>query len=388
MTKKLQIDWYLAFAAIALTTFGLAMVYSASALLSLRESDGATQFAYFFKQLAYAVIGLILMFLATRFDYDWLRRSPVVLGLLGATFVCLLAVFAFPKINGAHRWIRLAGFSFQPSELAKITLAVYLAAFLARREQHMHDLGKTLAPSIVIFGLLAGLTILEPDLGTTLVLTAIFGSIYFVGGAKILHAALLGALCVSAAAAAVILAPWRMARIMAYRDPWADAENKGYQLIQSLLSLGSGGTWGEGYAQGVMKMHYLPYGHSDFIFAVIGEELGLIGCLMVLMVFGLFMWRGILAAWRAPDRFGKLLGTGIVSGITFQTLFNISVATGLVPTKGIPLPFISYGGSSLVLTLLAVGILLNISQYGNVTRSETNAAEKSKKRVVARRAAA
>jgi cell division protein FtsW len=210
---------------------------------------------------------------------------------------------------------------------------------------------------------LGGLIIFEPDLGTTIVLCAIFTTVYFTAGAKLRHiaAVLLSLLVVGVSA--LVFAPWRVERLMAFLDPFAHADDAGYQVVQSLYAIGSGGVLGEGFAKGQQKLFYLPYPHSDFIFAVVGEELGLIGTLAVVVAFGLLLWRGTRAALLAPDRFGKLLGIGIITGIIVQALFNISVVISILPAKGIPLPFISYGGSSIVVTLCGIGILLNLSQY-------------------------
>src|SRR2546421_206136 len=279
MARKLQADKWLFAATAGLALFGIVMVYSASAVMAQRENGN--QYYYVIKQGIWTAIGFGAMLLMMQFDYQRLRDRRIVYGLLTLTAVLLLGVFAFPRINGAHRWIRFAGFSVQPSELFKLTLAIFLAYFLEKRAGEEGLFKRTFIPCFAVTGLMA---------------------------------------------------------------------------------IGSGGTGGLGFAQGKQKMGFLPFAHSDFIFAVIGEELGLFGALMIVAVFGLLLWRGLRAALRAPDRFGMLLGIGIVTGIVVQALFNISVVLSLLPTKGIPLPFISYGGSSLVPTLMAVGILLNISQ--------------------------
>jgi cell division protein FtsW len=210
---------------------------------------------------------------------------------------------------------------------------------------------------------LCGLILFEPDLGTVIVLATVFIVVYFTAGAKVLHVVPAIAGCIIVGAFALILSPFRRARILAFLNPWENADGSAYQVVQGLYAIGSGGITGEGFAQGQQKLFYLPYPYSDFIFAVVGEELGLIGTLAVVVAFGLLLWRGARAALYAPDRFGKLLGIGIIAGLITQALFNISVVISILPAKGIPLPFISYGGSSIVLTLFSVGILLNISQY-------------------------
>ncbi len=350
--------------AAGLAIFGAMMVYSASAMIAVRESGGASQFTYFYKQGAFTVAGLAVMFGASRLDYSYFERPAVVYSIFAVTVVLLIAVFAFPEINGARRWIRLGGFSIQPSEIAKLTLPIFLAYFLTRNEDRVGEIKSTVIPCVGALALLGGLVFIEPDLGTTIVLCAIFSAIYFAAGAKLLHIATVAGLMVLGALMAVLLAPWRVERLMAFLDPFAHSDDAGYQVVQSLYAIGSGGVFGEGFAKGQQKLFYLPYPYSDFIFSVVGEELGLIGTLAVVLAFGLLLWRGARAAVKAPDRFGMLLGIGIITGIIVQALFNISVVTSLVPAKGIPLPFISYGGSSVLLTMLAVGIFLNISCQG------------------------
>jgi cell division protein FtsW len=377
MTKKLRTDWFLFAIAAGLALFGAVMVYSASAMIALKETDGATQFTYFYKQFGFTIFGLVVMFAASRVDYRIYQNKTVVYGILIVTAVLLLSVFGFGSINGAQRWIRLPGISFQPSEIAKIAVPIFLAYFLTKNEDKISDLKETVLPCVGVLAALGGLIFIEPDLGTTIVLCAIFVSVYFAAGARILHLASVGAVMLFFGACALIFAPWRVKRLGAFIDPCApeNQEGAGYQVCQSLYAIGSGGILGEGFAKGQQKLFYLPYPYSDFIFAVVGEELGLFGTMAIVFAFGLLLWRGARAALLAPDRFGLLLGIGIITGITVQALFNISVVISILPAKGIPLPFISYGGSSVVLTLLAVGVLLNISQYAGLSANEKDAAE-------------
>ena len=348
--------------ATGLALFGTMMVYSASAMIAQRETGGASQFTYFYKQFAFTAIGLAGMYVASRIDYHRYQTSYFVYAVLALTVVCLVAVFAFPEINGASRWIRFAGLSFQPSEIAKISLPLFLAFFLTKNEASVGDIRSTVIPCVGALVLLGGLIFLEPDLGTTIVLCAIFSAVYFAAGAKLLHIASVAAVMVVCGIAAILLAPWRVERLMAFLDPFKHSDDAGYQVVQSLYAIGSGGVLGEGFAKGTQKLFYLPYPYSDFIFSVVGEEFGLVGTLAVVLAFGLLLWRGSRAALLAPDRFGTLLGIGLITGIIVQALFNISVVISILPAKGIPLPFISYGGSSVIITLLAVGVLLNISQ--------------------------
>lgn len=349
--------------AAVLALFGAMMVYSASAMFSLKESESASQFTYFYKQAVFTVIGLAAMFVVSRIDYRFYQKWWVVLGIVLVTVIMLGAVFAFPPINGARRWIRYAGFSFQPSELAKLALPIFLAYWLTLKEDVVGDIKETVIPCLLGLGLLGGLVFAEKDLGTTMVLCAIFAAVYFSAGARLAHIGVVGAALFLVGVAAIVFAPWRVERIMAFLDPYKYADDEGYQVVQSLYAIGSGGVFGEGFAQGKQKLFYLPYPYSDFIFSVVGEELGLVGTLAVVIAFGLLLWRGARAAVMAPDRFGMLLGIGIITGIIVQALFNISVVTSMVPAKGIPLPFISYGGSSVVVTLVGVGILLSISRF-------------------------
>ena len=372
MAKKLQTDWFMFVIAAGLALFGSLMVYSASAMMSMKESTESSQYTYFLKQLMFVLIGIVLMFVVSRFDYRILNNKAVVFGILVVTSIALAAVLFFPEINGAKRWIRFSGFSFQPSELAKVALPIFLAWYLAKNESTVTELKTTVIRSIAGLGLLAGLVMLEKDLGTTIVLCVIFSAIYFAAGARLVHIAAVAGLMVVAAAGAIAIAPWRVQRVLAFLDPYKYADDESYQVIQSLYAIGSGGILGEGFAKGQQKLFYLPYPYSDFIFSVVGEEFGLLGTLAVVFTFGLLLWRGAKAAMNAPDRFGMLLGIGLITGIIAQALFNISVVISIVPAKGIPLPFISYGGSSVVVTLMAVGILLSISRYAGGTRTEAD----------------
>ena len=365
--------------AAGLAVFGTMMVYSASAMIAHRETGGASQYTYFYKQSAFTAVGLAAMFIASRVDYRRYQAPWFVFGTLGLTVLCLIAVFAFPEINGASRWIRFGSLSFQPSEMAKITLPLFLAYFLTKNETSVGDLKSTVIPCVGTLVLLSGLIVMEPDLGTTIVLCAIFSTVYFAAGAKIVHIAAVAGVMIVGGVAAILLEPWRVERLMAFLDPFKHSDDAGYQVVQSLYAIGSGGVLGEGFAKGQQKLFYLPYPYSDFIFSVVGEEFGLVGTLAVVLAFGLLLWRGARAAIMAPDRFGTLLGIGLITGIIVQALFNISVVISILPAKGIPLPFISYGGSSVIVTLIAVGILLNISQSAPVENEETDAVVHRKK---------
>jgi cell division protein FtsW len=307
------------------------------------------------------------MLAAMHFDYQRLRDRRIIYGLLALTVLLLAGVFAFPRVNGAHRWIKFAGFSVQPSEMSKLVVAIFLAYFLEKRAGEEGSFWRTFVPCVAVTGFVAMLVVAEPDLGTALMLAVVCMVMCYTAGTRLLHLGLAAAPALLGVAGLLIFVPWRMKRMITFLDPWADPQNSGFQVVQSLIAVGSGGVYGLGFAQGKQKLFFLPFAHSDFIFAVVGEELGLFGALTLVGVFAVFLWRGMRAALRAPDRFGMLLGIGLVTSIIAQALFNISVVLSIVPTKGIPLPFISYGGSSLVPTLVSAGVLLNISQYAGMS---------------------
>jgi cell division protein FtsW len=363
MARKLAPDKWLFAATTGLALFGVVMVYSASAVLA--QSQNGNQFFYVLKQGVWVFIGFMVMLLMMQFNYQQLKNRRLVYALLSLTIFGLLTVFGFSSSNGAHRWIKFPGVSLQPSEVSKLALIIFLAYFLEKRAGEEGDLWRTFIPCGFITAMLAGLVVIEPDFGTAMMLALIFVVLIYTAGARVAHLAMAAAPALIIAAGLLIFVPFRMKRLATFLDPWADQQGAGFQVVQSLIAVGSGGPNGLGFAQGKQKMLFLPFAHSDFIFAVIGEELGLVGALAVVAVFALFLWRGVRTALLAPDRFGMLLSLGIVTSIVAQALFNISVVLALVPTKGIPLPFISYGGSSLVPTLAAVGILLNVSQHAS-----------------------
>lgn len=363
MARKLQVDEWLFGAAIGLALFGIVMVYSASAPVAAEQNN--SQYHYVLRQAIWMLIGFGAMFIAMNVDYGILRHRWVTFGLTGFSLLALLAVFMFPRINGAHRWIRLGGLSLQPSEFAKLAMTIFLARLLERKAGEERSLW-TFATCLVATGVFVLLVGAEPDLGTAMMMALIALVLIYTAGARLSHLAVTCALGVLPAIGMLLFVPWRVQRLMAFMDPWSDPRGRGFQIVQSLIAVGSGGTDGLGFAQGRQKLFFLPFAHSDFIFAVISEELGLFGALALVCVFAIFLWRGVRIALRAPDRFGLLLGLGVVVGVVAQALLNMSVVLSLVPTKGIPLPFISYGGSSLVPALFGVGVLLNISQRARI----------------------
>lgn len=281
--------------------------------------------------------------------------------------VGLLSVFLFGPNNGARRWVAIGGVSMQPSELAKLAAIFFSAALLERRMHRVNDAAYALLPIGIVTGALAGLVVLEPDFGTAFMIVVIVTTVVF--GAGVSYRYLFGALLILMPAAMLLILskPYRLRRVMTFLDPWQDPLGAGYQTIQSLIAVGSGGPLGKGLMGGVQKLFYIPEPHTDYIFAVIGEELGLIGTTVVVSCFAVIAWRGLRTALVAPDRFGALLALGLTTMVAVQALFNMSVVIGLLPTKGIPLPFVSNGGSSLLVNLIAMGILLNISQQASST---------------------
>ncbi len=361
MAQKLAPDRTLFIAAIAIVGFGIVMLYSASSVIAMESHRSPYFFAV--KQGMWAAMGVLLMIVLTRFDYRKLRHRAVVYGLLGATVALLVAVLFSPPLNNAHRWIRLGLISFQPSELAKLSLVLTLAYQLDRRSDRLEDFWSGWFPSLLITGLLGYLVLIEPDYGTAFCLVFIGSCLLFVSGVP------LGQLTMLALSSAPVLLwlifseDYRRERFLIFFDPDQDPLGKGFQILQSLIAVGSGGVLGKGFMASQQKHFYLPEPHADFIFAVVGEELGLIGGLAVLAGFSVLLWRGLVIADRAPDRFGSLLATGLTMFLVGQGLINMGVVLGILPTTGIPLPFVSAGGSSLLAGMAAVGLLLSVSQH-------------------------
>jgi cell division protein FtsW len=342
---------------LGLVAFGLVMVFSAtSAAAALGNGDPIT---FLKRQGLYAVAGVALMVAAARFDHRRLRplTGPLVLIALA---LCTLVLVAAPEINGAKRWLDLGPASFQPSELAKLALLVFAAAYLARNGAP-RTLGELWRPLGMLALVFAGLIMLEPDLGTTIALMLMLGGMLVVAGVPGRTLAAAGSLALVAGLAAIWVEPYRRARVFSFLDPWSDPQNTGFQTVQAMIGLGSGGLTGKGLGEGVQKINYLPEQQTDMILAVIGEELGLIGTAAVIAAFGAFAFAGFTVALRCRDPFGKLLAAGITSLVCGQAAVNLAAVLGIAPLTGIPLPFVSYGGSSLVVLLAAVGILLNIA---------------------------
>jgi len=314
------------------------------------------------KQGLYALMGLGVMFWLMNVDYKKLNRPALVFRILGVTSLFLAAVFLLDRSHNTHRWIKLGILSFQPSELAKPAIILFMAHFLENRLRSITDLRHTLLPAIAPTLIFCALIVAEPDLGTAMSCAFITAAILFIAGMEMKYYLWAGVLSAPALYFLIFRTAWRARRMLAFVNPFADPQGSGFHIIQSLIAVGTGGLTGLGLMEGKQKLFYLPEPQTDFIFAVVSEELGMIGAVCFVVAFSFFCFRGFRAAWNTRDSFARLLAVGITSMIGIQAFFNISVVLGLLPTKGIPLPFISYGGSSLIVTLASVGVLLNITQ--------------------------
>ena len=362
MAKKLSTDLVLLAVTVALMGFGMVMVWSASSVLA-QDRHGSPNY-FLIKQAIWGVIGIGGMIAALRIDYRTLRRPALVYSLLVASTLLLILVLFLRPVNDTHRWIRAGALSFQPAELAKLSIVLYLAFHIERRAERMNDFS-LLFPGLLLLGWFGFLVLIQPDLGTAFCLVLTGAVMLFVAGVRLRYFAVLAIPALTVLYAAIVAVPWRIRRVFVFLNPWADPQGAGYQVIQSLIAVGTGGLTGVGLGEGRQKLFYLPYPYSDFIFGVIGEELGLIGAATVVLAFVVLLWRGLRAAWGAPDDFGRFLAVGLTLSIVLQAFLNVSVTLGLLPTKGIPLPFISAGGSSLVFTLVAIGIVANVSQHAD-----------------------
>jgi len=360
VAKKLAFDKSLFTAVLLLLGLGLVMVYSASVVSA--EAKPPSPLTPFLKQLVAAVLGLMAMVAVMHIDYRKLRRSwllyPAVVGVLALLVLVLYA----PMVNQTRRWLFIGGVSVQPSELAKLAMILFLAYQLDKKWDRVNQ-ASVLVPCGFVVSLIAILVLLEPDMGTAALVVGVGGIMLFLGGLAWRYLFAGGLLLLPLLWFLVISVPYRRARLFAFLQPEEDPLGKGFQVLQSLIAVGSGGVFGLGLGQSVQKLHFLPLANSDFIFAILNEELGMIGGCAALLLFGLFAWRGYLAGERAPDHFGRMLAWGLTSAIVLQALVNVSVTLNILPTTGTPLPFISYGGSSLVATLVGCGILLNVSQH-------------------------
>lgn len=360
-SQQQNIDIVLITITIVLLCFGLIMVFSSSSILAMKNHGDA----YFFikRQLLWALLGSVTMLMIARIPYAWFRTYAkpalwISLGLLLAVLVLSIGRSA----GGARRWLVFGPLSFQPAEFLKIVLVLYFADLLVKRQGKLASFVEGLLPSLAILGAMVGLLLLQPDLGTAIIITLVGGIMLYLGGAKLQHLLSLVLLALPVLFVLIYQVDYRRRRWEAFLDPWQDPLGKGFQMIQSFLALGSGGLWGRGLSDSQQKLFYLPAPHTDFIFSIVGEELGFAGTFSLLLLFTLFCWRGLMIAKRCPDQFGKLLALGITLLIGCQAVINMGVTTGLIPTKGTTLPFISSGGSALFFSLVAVGLLLSVSR--------------------------
>ena len=360
MAKRVSVDRWLFAVTMLLVFVGLVMVFSASAVIA-RERFGSP-YAFLSKQLIWAIAGLIAMFVTMRVDYRRYKNPALVFSFMGITTLLLISVFFLDRSHNTHRWIHSGGFSFQPSEVAKPVLILFLAYFLETRAKSMDDVRNTLLPAATPILVFLGLIVLEPDLGTAIACAGIAACILYVAGMRLRYFGYAFAASLPVLYFLVFHVAWRRDRILAFLNPYADRQKSGFHIIQSLIAVGTGGVTGLGLMEGKQKLFYLPEPHTDFIFAVTAEELGLVGALFVVTLFAIFLWRGMRVSWRTEDLFGRYLAVGITSMVVLQAFINISVVLGMMPTKGIPLPLVSYGGSSLFVTLACIGVLLNITK--------------------------
>lgn len=367
MDTKKPFDFWIFATVLVLLSFGIIMVFSASAPYAYYyEHD-----TYYFlkKQLMFGILGLFAMSVTMKIDYRKLGKlSPLIL----AVSIFMLIMVRIPgigrNINGAWRWFYIGTFSFQPSEVAKIAVILFLSFSLAKRKDKLAYFASGLFPYLMLIGLFAGLLMLEPHFSCTILICFVSFVILYCAGAKLMHFFLLSIPAILGVIVLIIKSPYRLARVLSFLDPWKDLKGNGWQVVQSLYAIGSGGVFGRGLGHSLQKFLYIPEPHNDFIFAILSEELGFVGVVAVLLLFLVLIWRGIKVAMNAPDSFGCLTAVGITALIAVQVVVNVAVVTSSMPVTGMPLPFFSCGGSSLTFLLAGVGILLNISKYANYER--------------------
>jgi cell division protein FtsW len=352
-------DIQLLFPVLFLVGIGVVMVYSASSALALQKFG--TDSFFLKKQALFAFLGLVVLVICRHFPYRFYR--PLAYPLLVVTLIFLIAVL-IPGIGfsagGASRWLQIGPFSFQPSEFARTALVIYLAYSLEKKADRLKDFSVGFLPHVIILAIFAGLIFKQPDFGSAVILAVLTWLMLFVGGVRCKHLFLSVILLLPVVGFLLISAKYRLKRLLGFLDPWQYPADEGYQVVHSLMAFGTGGLWGEGIGKGYQKLFYLPEPHTDFIFSVIGEELGLIGVLAIVALYGWIILRGISIARHAPDTFGSLLAIGLISAMGLQIVVNMGVALSLLPTKGLTLPFLSYGGTSLLLNMASIGILMNI----------------------------
>jgi cell division protein FtsW len=367
MARTLKSDRFLFLAALLLVATSLVMVYSASAAPALEHFQQPSLFLM--KQALWTALGLVALSIAMRVDYRRYRHETVVWSAFGLVLLLLVAVLFRGSVNGARRWFGVGGLGVQPSEPAKLVCVLVTALVLDRRMHRIDEAAYAVLPIAIMVGMLAGLVLLQPDFGTAMSLLLIAGVMIFAAGVNYRHIA--GAVLVAIPTLSVLVlgSPYRRQRVRIFFDPWCDPFGAGYHIIQALIAVGSGGVWGKGLMNGVQKLFYVPEPYTDFIFAVVAEELGLVGTTAIVLSFAVMAWRGLRIAMRAEDAFGSFVALGLTTMIAVQGLINMSVVLKLLPTTGIALPLVSYGGSSLLVNLYGVGVLLNISQHESAVKN-------------------
>jgi len=361
VAKRVGVDKWLFGSTLLLVVIGVLMVFSASAVMA--SDRFGSPYHFLFRQLGWAVAGLTVMTVIMNVDYRRWKNPGIVFSFLGLTTLLLVAVFFLDRSHNTHRWIKMGVMSFQPSELAKPALILFLAFFLESRLKSIDDWRHTLLPAIVPPAIFAILIVKQPDLGTAIVCLGVTAAILYAAGTRLRYFGYALIPIVPALYYLLFHVGWRARRMVAFLDPWSDPQGAGFHITQSLIAVGTGGLMGLGLMEGKQKLFYLPEPHTDFIYAVASEELGLIGAIAIAVLFSVFAWRGLRTSLRAREPFARFLAVGVTTMVVVQAFFNMSVVLALLPTKGIPLPFISYGGSSLFVMLASVGVLLNVTQH-------------------------
>ena len=363
MARKLKSDKLLFLATLLLVLASVVMVYSASAVIALDRFHNP--YLFLVKQAMWSALGLALLGVVMRVDYRTWKQPALIWSALALVGFALVAVLFMGKINGTRRWFGVGGFGIQPSELAKLAAIFFTAALLERRMHRIDEVRYSLLPIALVVGGITALVLIEPDYGTALSIAAVAGLMVFAAGLNFKYLLYSVMTLVPLSVGLLIMEPYRLKRVLSFLCPECDPTGAGFQLLQSLIAVGTGGIGGAGLMAGKQKLFYLPEPQTDFILAVIGEELGLIGTTVTLIAFILITWRGLQIASHAPDRFGSFLALGLTGMFAVQAYINMSMVLGLMPTKGIPLPFVSFGGSSLLINLVGMGILLNVSQHAS-----------------------
>ncbi|MEA3470941.1 MAG: putative lipid II flippase FtsW [Thermodesulfobacteriota bacterium] len=362
--KRARPDVIILIATLFLVSLGTVMVYSSSSIVSLERFGDE----YFFlkKQILFVIIGIVAMIVMTKIPYLLWRKTAYAGMLVSIGLLSLLLVPGFGvKVGGATRWLRVCGFSFQVAELVKVALVVFLAHYLAKKKEHIREFLRIFPVPLFLTFAMVCLIMLQPDFGTAVIIVILLMFMFYLAGSRIFHLAGLVAACIPVAVTLVICESYRIQRLLSFRNPWEDPTRSGFQIIQSFISFGSGGAFGVGLGDSMQKLFYLPEPHTDFILSVIAEEIGFIGVAVVILLFSLLIIRGFMISFNTPELFGTLLSAGLTIIIALEAFINMAAVMGLVPTKGLALPFLSYGGTSMIMSMTAVGILLNISSYHN-----------------------